>query len=1051
MAEIPEKASLPPDLYARNTVVAFLAGKLCKKEKPAVLDVGGYNGRLAEFFGECSKFIVLDRKGKPKDETCEYRQADAKKIPFSDRNFDIVVAMDFLEHVPVGERAQVVKEMLRVSKDFVFIGAPLKSGLVQTAEDQVRSQFFANAGREHPFLIEHEEMGLPAEEEVDALLTEAGARFFKVREGNLMNWYLQQLYAGTHWGANGSLDKYGFYTFYNEHLSQLGDLRPPTYRTIYCLAKETQVNESEIYAALQSHFTWSTETFMQLMRIAFDDLRFIIDGKKEQIESMEGTLAQKETALAQAEQSVRESGGKLTETVEKARRSVEAYRQAVTELRNFLQEKEQALNLVRGMLKETEQKLNEAKKGISERDDFIRHLNVKLEDKVRENEKMRGHIYRTEKAMQDKNAELAAREHESGELRRELNAHGKALSEILNSRAWKAVMIYSRIKMGLVVKPARAVKHGAAILAKLGPKVFMQRLARKIRRPKNGGASGGYDRYVESTAVTATMRGEMRRKVAGFGYAPLISIVMPVYNVNEKWLNEAIESVRRQSYAKWELCICDDASTSLQVRLTLEKYAAEDKRIKVCYRQKNGGIVKASNDALALATGAYVGLLDNDDALAPDALYRVVEALQEKKYDLVYTDEDKLGADGKRCEPFFKPDWSPDLLLSCNYISHFGVYRRKILGDIGGFREGYDGSQDYDLVLRFTEKTQEIKHIPRVLYHWRKVKGSTAESVEAKPFAYEAAKKALADAARRRRIDATVEDGLWTGSYRLRRAISFAETAPLVSIIIPFKDKVELLDKCLRSIYENTTWKNFEVLIVDNDSELLETSDYLERAPSNYANLTVLKYAGAFNYPAINNFAASKAKGEYLVLLNNDTETVSPDWIEAMLEQAQRKEVGAVGAKLLYPDGTIQHAGVVIGLGGLAGHAFSRQTDIDHGYFGLIDVVRNYSAVTAACLMVRKSVFLEAGGMDENNLSVSFNDVDFCLKIREKGYLIVYTPYAVLKHHECATRGYGVDLAEVAHMQRRHAGILEKGDPYYNPNLTRERGDFSLRVMDKVG
>jgi O-antigen biosynthesis protein len=1060
MGENTEKLSLPPDLYARNTVVSFLAGKICTREKPSILDVGGHNGRLAQFFADYSKFIILDRKQKPKDETCEYRQADARKIPFSDRNFDIVVAMDFLEHVRIEDRPQVIKEMVRVSKDCLFIGVPLKGAMVQTAEEQVRSQFFATTGREHPFLIEHENIGLPEESEVDALLTEAGVKFFKVREGNLMNWYLQQLYTGAHWGESG-FDKYGFYTFYNEHLLEVGNLRPPTYRTIYCVTGDSSVSETEIYTALQSHFAYNTETFMQLMRIAFDDLRFIIDGKKEQLTGMEGELAKKESELAGKEQQLRETGGKLEETVEKARRGIEAYRSAVKELRDFLQEKEQALNLVRGILKDREEKLNIAEKELAERDGLIKRLTIDLENKTAGLEDLRAHIYRTEKVLQEKNEEIVAARGEIDDLRTELTAHGRALSEITHSRAWRAVMVYSKVKMALMVRPARLAVKGWKILTKLGPKVFMQRAARKIRRGKADGAeNGGYGKLVSETALTPVLKKEMRRKSAAFEYRPLISIVMPVYNVNEKWLSEAIESVQAQLYDKWELCICDDASTLPHVRPLLEKFAAQDKRIKVVYRQKNGGIVRASNDAIALATGAYVGLLDNDDRLAADALSLVVESLQEKKYDLIYSDEDKIGPDGERCEPFFKPDWSPDLLLSCNYVSHFGVYKRKIINEIGGFREGYDGSQDYDLVLRFTERTQEIKHIPRVLYHWRKVKGSSAESIEAKPYAYEAARKALAAAARRRKMNATVEDGLWTGSYRVRRAITGGPlvgsdedahgTAPLVSIIIPFRDKVGMLDKCLRSIYEKTSWRNFEVLIVDNDSELLETADYLERISANFANLTVLRYGGGFNYSAINNYAAAKAKGDYLVLLNNDTEVVSPDWIESMLEHAQRKEVGAVGAKLFFPDGTIQHAGVVIGLGGLANHAFSRQTDIDHGYFGLINVVRNYSAVTAACLMVRKDVFFEIGGMDAQNLVVAFNDVDFCLKLREKGYLVVYTPYAVLRHYESLSRGYEVDLGEVAYMQRRHAGLLEKGDPYYNPNLTREKGDFSLRVMDKV-
>jgi O-antigen biosynthesis protein len=1052
--EKPELYQLPPDLFSRNTVIAFLAKKLCSKARPAILDVGGYDGQLHEFLDDYAKFVILDRKPVPagadgkddqepdSEESPQkpvYKQADATKIPFSDRNFDIVVASDMLEHIDVGERAQVVKELLRVSKNCVIIGAPFNGNMTVTAEDLIRSQYYANVGVEHPFLIEHEAMGLPEESQMDGILTEAGVKFIKVRESNLMNWFLQQLYTGTCSGEMEDFRKYGFYTFFNEHLGELGILRPPVYRTIYCILKDGSIDGDGIYGQLQEKFVWSSEVFMQLMRIAFDDLRFLINSRNESVK----TLAKEVESLGANVGALREE---LETTLTKAKKGTLVYRQAVLELRNFLQEKEQALNFMKGIVQEKDSQLEALKSKTETQENEIRKLDDELQNTEDRLETVLRHLHLSEKLLQEKKQELDYKDLEMLELKEDLSNHQKALREVVNSRAWKTVMLYSRIKNGLMVKPAATIKKGWQILRYLGPKVFWQRLMRKILRTKPvSGPDSEYGKYIEQNCLLPATVKIIKKQIEQFDYKPLISIVMPVYNVEEKWLIRAIESVRNQIYDKWELCICDDASTAPHIKPLLERYAA-DGRIKIVFRQKNGGIVKASNEALKLARGAYVGLLDHDDELAPEALCEVVSTLQETLYDLIYSDEDKIDREDVRCEPFFKPDWSPDLLLSCNYVSHFGVYRRKIIESIGGFREGFDGSQDYDLVLRFTEKTQMIKHVPRILYHWRKIPGSAAASVEAKPYAYESAKKALADAMKRRKIEGKITDGKWKGSYRIKRDIA---GTPLISVIIPFKDQKEALKKCIESIIAKSTYKNYEIILVNNGSELTETMQYLESV-SGKNRISLLNYDAPFNYSAINNFAVGQAEGEYVILLNNDTEVITPDWMETMLEHAQRNEVGAVGIKLLYPNDTIQHAGVLLGLGGLAGHAFCRLPAAENGSFGLADVIRDYSSVTAACMMVKKSVYVGCGGFNEQQLAIAFNDVDFCLRLREQGYLIVYTPYAALYHHESLSRGFEVNVREIEYVQRRHGGLLHDGDPYYNKNLTLERSDFSLRCMDKV-
>lgn len=523
-----------------------------------------------------------------------------------------------------------------------------------------------------------------------------------------------------------------------------------------------------------------------------------------------------------------------------------------------------------------------------------------------------------------------------------------------------------------------------------------------------------------------------------FHFQPKISIIMPVYNAHGKWLDSAIDSVRKQIYENWELCIVDNGSKEKQTKAILKKWQRKDKRIKIAFLERNYGIAGANNKAIEFAKGELVGFLDDDDKLTPDALFEAIKCLNEHpKADLIYSDEDKISEDDKYCDPFFKPDWSPDMILSCNYINHFSVFRKSLLLKIGAFREGFEGSQDYDLVLRFTEMTDQIYHIPSVLYHWRKTPGSTAYELRSKTYATEAAKKALTEALERRKIEGKVEDGLSLGTYRAKRRIY---GNPLVSIIIPFKDEVNLLKNCIASIENRTLYPNYEIVLVNNESQRKETYEYLEDLP-----YTKIFYQGDFNFSKINNYATKYAKGDYLLFLNNDIEVISPEWLGALLEHGQREEVGAVGCKLLYPDYTMQHVGLVTGVLDVAAHSHKGLPDYMQGYFSLPHIIRNCSALTGACLLTRKDVFDQVGGFDEKNFAVAFNDVDFCLRLRDKGYLIVYTPFAKMYHYESRTRGYDLDIEEIVRIKQKWEGRLS-GDPYYNVNLTTEKEDYSLRL-----
>ena len=533
-------------------------------------------------------------------------------------------------------------------------------------------------------------------------------------------------------------------------------------------------------------------------------------------------------------------------------------------------------------------------------------------------------------------------------------------------------------------------------------------------------------------------------------YKPLISILIPVYNIGREYLEDCINSILNQSYDNFEICLVDDKSTNEETISTLKEYEEKDKRIKVKYRKENGHISRATNDALKMAKGEFVALMDNDDTIEPTALYEMVKVLNNnKKIDMIYTDEDKINLKGLRCDPNFKPDFAPDTLLSSNYICHFTLLRKFIVDEIGGERVGFEGAQDYDLFLRFTEKTSrdKIYHIPKVLYHWRMVPGSTSMEIDNKSYALERGRKAVEEALERRKIKGVVKICSDCPYYYIEYDIS---SNPLVSIIIPTKDLAEITDKCLNSIYEKVTYKNFEIILVNNRSEKKETLEMFEKYKKEHDNFRVIDADMEFNYSKINNIAAKESKGDYLLLLNNDIEVITPNFIEVMLGYAMQNHVGAVGAKLLYPDGTVQHGGVIIGLGGIAGHAYTNVDGKAVVWGGRLSVPSDYGAVTAACLMIEKKKFFEVDGLDEN-IRVAFNDIDFNLKLLDKGYYNVLVPMVKLYHYESKSRGmdntsekYKRFVQEVNTMTEKWGDKLPN-DPFYNPNYSLRRS----HMLDK--
>ena len=612
------------------------------------------------------------------------------------------------------------------------------------------------------------------------------------------------------------------------------------------------------------------------------------------------------------------------------------------------------------------------------------------------------------------------------------------------------------------IKPSITNPRNCIRLALQGVKVFKKHGMTGVKRSLLGDkniefSEDHYNNWIErNEKLSEADIVNINKRINMMIQRPVISVLMPVYNTPVVFLKAAIESVSNQLYPYWELCIADDASTDPDICNVLKEYQSKDSRIKVIFRKNNGHISTASNSALELATGKFIALLDHDDELAIHALYLVAETVNlNPDADLIYTDEDKIDSEGKRYAPYFKTSFNPDLILSQNMINHLGVYRRTIIEKIGGFRCGFEGSQDYDLVLRALEeiKITNIHHLPYILYHWRAIPGSVALNRDEKSYAHEKAQKAIEEYLSRRGIKAEVEESPSGVYHRVRYALP--DEFPKVTLVVPTRDKLALLRVCVDGILNNTDYSNLEVIIVNNQSIDPDTINYF-REIQKTSRVRVINYEKPFNYSAINNFAVKHATGNLIGLINNDIEVIEPSWLKEMVSHALRPEVGVVGAMLYYPNNTIQHAGVALGIGGVAGHLHLNKPRGYFGDFGRTELIQNYSAVTGACMIMRTEIYNEVNGLDAENLSVAFNDIDICIRIREAGYLIVWTPYAEMMHHESASRGSDQSsdkiarfTREVKYMKEKWNTILEK-DPFYNPNFSLKDGYYTIATRTRT-
>lgn len=590
------------------------------------------------------------------------------------------------------------------------------------------------------------------------------------------------------------------------------------------------------------------------------------------------------------------------------------------------------------------------------------------------------------------------------------------------------------------------IKKGFSYLKQYGFQEFKVRLSERFEKEEVD-----YNEWCKNDILTDEERKAQRERI--WEYPPLISVVVPIYKTPEVFLRQMIESVTAQTYPHWQLCIADGSGDTAETKRIVDSYLS-DKRIKYKILAENLGIADNTNAAMELADGDYIALFDHDDLLSENALYEVADRICKTGAEIVYTDEDKVTSDlSERYQPNFKPDFNLDLLRSNNYICHLLVVKKTLVQEVGGQKKEFDGAQDHEFLFRCVEKAKGIEHIPKVLYHWRVHKASTADNPLSKKYAYDAGKRAVTEHIRRCGEEAEVTDTLFPGFYRAKYRVT---GEPLVSIIIPNKDEKETLKKCLDSIKEKSTYRNYEIIIVENNSTGQEIFDYYKEIDGR-DGIRVVYWKSGFNYSALNNFGFTFAKGDYILCLNNDVTVITPDWLTELVGLCQRKEVGAAGVKLLYPDNTIQHAGCVIGIGGIAGHMFVDMPANRTGYLHKASLLQDMSAVTAACMIVKKQVFDQVGGFTEE-LAVAFNDVDLCLKINKAGSLVVYDPYVQLYHMESKTRGAEDSKekvrrfqTEIEYMRCHWIDILKNGDPYYNKNLSLTKWNYSLKPLSGMG
>jgi glycosyltransferase involved in cell wall biosynthesis/SAM-dependent methyltransferase len=1026
-----------------------------------------------------------------------------KPLPFADESFDAVATLEVLEHIPPEDRRFFIEECLRVSRRGLVMTCPNGVPEVVAAERLAAEAYRFRHGRPHPSLSEHLDHGIPQEEEVRSLVQELGLPCVVFDNAPLDVWLPIMM-------ISESLFERKALSQCNYRLNQIlmaaessGGSIP--YRKVYVVTKEGAKIEdrewrmedlgsriedrvagnvdgravdapSSTLDPQSSGSGWPLATVDRLVAIASDALSAAESCRHHEVATLQRELQEREAELVGLNERFVILNSMVTSMMHSGFWRLLAPLRALRQLvrpRGFGLDDLMPWN-------QLDEVPNEPDHWMSTGTDpqflvpcclpagWLR-IRLKMTSQVQGRFEIfldTGHGFSSAECVeriiigngidQDSYVRLplpvrAVRidpldvegEFHLQELHVEPVPGPVALLRAIRSKVrvlWEYGILWQSLGRGLLL-----------LLRGRLPQ-FRQKLDKGLTRssyesPDWYDANKAYEVWRRLYQLTDSDREHMRQEAATFDNSPLISVLMPVYNVKVGLLRKAIDSVLLQTYPHWELCIADDASQSPRIRATLEEYARRDSRIKVVFRTERGNISAASNSALALATGEYVALLDNDDELAEQALFRVAKAIiADRDLDLIYSDEDKLEPDGRHVDPFFKPDWSPEYFLTCMYTCHLGVYRTALVRELGGFRSELDSAQDYDLALRIVARSHRVGHIPDVLYHWRKLPNSTARSHRAKPQAFETACRALASYLTIKGQPGRVEPGPFAGLHRVRFNIL---GRPKVSIVIPTASRparirghdTSFISHCVQSIRRSTRYPHYEIITVDNDDMPPDLQRELDRW-----KVRRVSFTDEFNLASKMNLGAAKADGDHLLFLNDDTEIITPDWLECMLEYSQQPEIGAVGAKLLFPDGRIQHVGVVL-LDGDPCHPFYANGGKDMGYWAGNYLTRNTSAVTGACLMTRADLFHELGGFDEA-FPLNYNDVDYCLRVNERGKRVVFTPYAQLYHYEGATKS-GITPEELEAFKKRWQDKWSR-DPYYNPNLSLNYHDYRIQTAEEI-
>jgi O-antigen biosynthesis protein len=1085
-----------------------------RKDSFSILEVGANTHKLLKRILPDDRITFLDCELPEEVYTdADFLLGNATEMDLLDESYDVVVALDVYEHIEPERRPQFVREVTRVARLATIIAAPFRRQEVEAAEQEADQLWQELFGCSYRWLAEHRENGLPELNALRTDLDRMGINYQVIHHGDIRLWkHLIEAHFAKEYVASLRQVVAQLDAFYSERLFEADcSSKENSYRTFVVCGKGQSAPERTSYfhdAVHAADLPEEERKHVETLCAACIDIALEVKAKNEAIARLEATTA----AVAQTVEKQKEQMIVLTKNALEQDAEIAELMHSLAErdarIGNLMQAVAERESVNTAILGSSSWRLTEPLRRIKQgslragrrwrwrlhRMELLPFWQLEKEGRGFRStgRDPQFHLISHRRTLPTGLCEISF--YSSGKLQPFLYVNaGEGFKEEEKIplaveegvfRCWIRLPPHvTALRLDPMTQPGSLVLENCTIreigsipaafraltplLRHCAKPDYLGRVLKKTYRIAAAkGLSGLKEKFLQKAlagidpgldyrqwiqaydVLYQDDRVALRRQMAKLPRHPLISIIMPTFNSEEIWLRRAIDSVLAQIYPNWELCIADDASTRKQVRKTLEEYTARDQRIKVVYRQKNGHISAASNSALELATGEFIALLDHDDEIPEHALFLVAAELAKfPDAALIYSDEDKINEHGVRFAPYFKSDWNPDLFYSHNLISHFGVYRTALVREVGGFREGFEGSQDYDLALRVIERIEpeKIRHIPRVLYHWRAISGSTALNPQQKNYAEKAARKAIQSHFDRTGAPATILPGPSGGLHRAKYTLPFDQ--PLVSIIIPTRDKADLLANCLRSL-QQTTYKRFEVLIADNGSTCPETRRLFDEIRDHHR---IIDCHFDFNFSRLNNIAAIQARGEIICFLNNDIEIVQQDWLTEMVSHALRPEVGAVGAKLLYPDGRIQHAGIILGLGpdriaSYPHHCICRE---DLGYFCKAGLLQNFSAVTAACMVLRKEVFAQVAGFDEQ-LAIAYNDVDLCLRLRQAGYRILWTPYAELCHHESASRGHEDTpqkrerfLQEAAYMREKWGERLLQ-DPFYNPNFSLDRSDFAL-------